>query len=693
MTIEADTSKIAYLGSGTTGPFAIPWLFYANSDLTVKTTVTTTGVISTLALNVDYTLSGAGDEGGGSLTLTGYGSLPSTQSISIILNPPLTQLSHYVDGVAFPSATVEEDFDRQTQIAQRQQSELDNAIKAPDSEVSPNMDLPAVAVRAGRFLVFDANGDVSTSAGTGSDSGLREDLAAGDINLVGSTSIKYAITDAETAVPVTISDYSIPTQESAAFINATRYTTADPTGTSDSTSAIQNAIDTAYEYVITQTVFPEYGWQSRGGAEVRLPAGKFKFTSLIMRPGVSLKGAGKSSTALFSTSNTSLITVAAATKSGEYNAAGIVLADLMIVGNRAAGGLTSQIGLDLLRPVGMQLRNVVINSCGAYGAILREVSNSLWDNFEIADCGDQAMVITEGPTGLPSNANTFISPRILYNLNDGVHLTGACNGNVFIGGSYERNGISTSGVGKYQIRDESVCYVPNHFIDAWTEGEVTAHIYVNHSGSSTRITGWKHFGGGSGALPDRALIINAGTVFLDSPMGSQTSYKSLGGSIAPFQVNATNGLLILHNPSGSTVSGAGYVENESHSLTGLYNNLRQDAYGTYIGPQIFYIDGGAGDGVAYHNDNQAYPWYQSRAFYRDILIGNGTIAPDAGFTRIAAGQVGPRAGDFFNVGSAYNGSHLIMGSYHLWVDSSNRLRIKSSAPASDTDGTVVGTQT
>ena len=30
--------------------------------------------------------------------------------------------------------------------------------------------------------------------------------------------------------------------------------------------------------------------------------------------------------------------------------------------------------------------------------------------------------------------------------------------------------------------------------------------------------------------------------------------------------------------------------------------------------------------------------------------------------------------------------------YYLWVDTSGRLRIKSSAPTSATDGTIVGTQ-
>jgi hypothetical protein len=36
---------------------------------------------------------------------------------------------------------------------------------------------------------------------------------------------------------------------------------------------------------------------------------------------------------------------------------------------------------------------------------------------------------------------------------------------------------------------------------------------------------------------------------------------------------------------------------------------------------------------------------------------------------------------------------LRLGPNRLWVDSTGRLRVKTSAPTSDTDGTVVGTQT
>jgi len=50
-------------------------------------------------------------------------------------------------------------------------------------------------------------------------------------------------------------------------------------------------------------------------------------------------------------------------------------------------------------------------------------------------------------------------------------------------------------------------------------------------------------------------------------------------------------------------------------------------------------------------------------------------------------------GSFYSVGGAWNSGHIILGAYHLWIDSTGNLRIKSGAPTSDTDGTVVGTQT
>jgi len=43
--------------------------------------------------------------------------------------------------------------------------------------------------------------------------------------------------------------------------------------------------------------------------------------------------------------------------------------------------------------------------------------------------------------------------------------------------------------------------------------------------------------------------------------------------------------------------------------------------------------------------------------------------------------------------SAFNGRHLAIGNFHLWVDATGDLRIKDGVPTSATDGVVVGTQT
>ena len=69
MTIETTTNRISYTGSGTTGPFSFPYYFLADGDLTVIKTTIADGAESTLTLTTDYTVSGAGEAAGGSVTL------------------------------------------------------------------------------------------------------------------------------------------------------------------------------------------------------------------------------------------------------------------------------------------------------------------------------------------------------------------------------------------------------------------------------------------------------------------------------------------------------------------------------------------------------------------------------------------------------------------------------------------------
>lgn len=79
-----------------------------------------------------------------------------------------------------------------------------------------------------------------------------------------------------------------------------------------------------------------------------------------------------------------------------------------------------------------------------------------------------------------------------------------------------------------------------------------------------------------------------------------------------------------------------------------------------------------------------------------IKWGDGTNPPDVELLREGSGLLATP--DQFQVARGTAAASLYtkafrIGGYYLWPDSSGVLRIKSSAPSSETDGTVVGTQT
>lgn len=75
-----------------------------------------------------------------------------------------------------------------------------------------------------------------------------------------------------------------------------------------------------------------------------------------------------------------------------------------------------------------------------------------------------------------------------------------------------------------------------------------------------------------------------------------------------------------------------------------------------------------------------------------FILASGEFVINNRLTNTVALRIHPISNLVTLSSSAWNGGHLVMGNYHLWVDSSDRLRIKSSAPGSDTDGTIVGAQ-
>ncbi|WP_230690831.1 hypothetical protein, partial [Streptococcus pneumoniae] len=69
-----------YVGSGITGPYPVTWRFFENTDLEVVV-ADLVGNETVKALTTDYTVTGAGEQAGGSLTFTS--AIPDDYAITI----------------------------------------------------------------------------------------------------------------------------------------------------------------------------------------------------------------------------------------------------------------------------------------------------------------------------------------------------------------------------------------------------------------------------------------------------------------------------------------------------------------------------------------------------------------------------------------------------------------------------------
>jgi hypothetical protein len=200
MTVPADTvTRLSYTGSGTTGPFTTPY-FLANADLRVVKTLIADGTETVLVLTTDYTLTGAGDEDGGALTLVS--SLSSSYRLTIINDPVDSQETDYPRTDPFPAASHELALDRRTMVSLRSRDLIDRSLRQPDGDSAAIAELPPKVTRASKYLSFDSNGDPTVTTGTDAAS---QAIGTGDsLSIyVATTAQLYAIKKGTSASPDT----------------------------------------------------------------------------------------------------------------------------------------------------------------------------------------------------------------------------------------------------------------------------------------------------------------------------------------------------------------------------------------------------------------------------------------------------------------------------------------------------------
>ena len=164
MTVSSTTVKNSYSGNGSTTEFAYGYKIFADTDLQVIIRVNSTGVETVKTLTTHYTVAGAGDASGGSITFTS-GNIPASgETVVIIREVPQTQAIDYIANDPFPAESHEEGLDRATMTTQQVQEELDRSIKLSRTNTMTSTEFTVGATdRANKVLAFDSSGEISVT--------------------------------------------------------------------------------------------------------------------------------------------------------------------------------------------------------------------------------------------------------------------------------------------------------------------------------------------------------------------------------------------------------------------------------------------------------------------------------------------------------------------------------------------------
>ena len=198
MTISNTSVKNSYTGNNSTATFNYTFKIFANSDLQVIIR-NASGVETVKTITTHYTVAGAGNNSGGSITFTS-GNIPTnTETVVIRRILPQTQSIDYIANDPFPAESHEEGLDRAMMTIQQVQEELDRSLKVSRTATLNTPEITDdAASRAGKLLGFSADGNSLDATIDGSGVATNATAAANSATAA-ATSASAAATSATAA--------------------------------------------------------------------------------------------------------------------------------------------------------------------------------------------------------------------------------------------------------------------------------------------------------------------------------------------------------------------------------------------------------------------------------------------------------------------------------------------------------------
>jgi len=248
MTVSSTTVKNSYSGNGSTTEFAYTFKILVNSDLQVIIR-SSTGTETTKTITTHYTVAGAGDASGGSITFTS-GNIPASgETVVVRRNVPQTQAIDYIANDPFPAETHEEGLDRAAMVAQQLSEEGDRSIKLSRTNTMNSTEFSVGATdRASKVLGFDANGELTVTQELGTNRGnwsSGTDYSARDLVKDTSTNNIFLVNTAHTSSGSQPLTSNANSAKYDLIVDAASATTSAATATAQATIATTKAGEAA----------------------------------------------------------------------------------------------------------------------------------------------------------------------------------------------------------------------------------------------------------------------------------------------------------------------------------------------------------------------------------------------------------------------------------------------------------------